>query len=150
MNVEIRKISQTEYALLKEFLLYAVLIPTGFHPPSKKRLNEPALPVCLDGFGLKPGDCGVVAVQEGRLIGAAWARKTGGSGSGDTPSLAISLLPEFRGTGTGTRLLAALLKALGEEKPDPSPALGEKRSSREPAGAFPGGALNRRAWGALV
>lgn len=50
------------------------------------------------------------------MIGAAWCRIMEDYGHIDssTPSLAISLLPEYRGQGTGTQLLNGLLLLLRE------------------------------------
>ena len=50
------------------------------------------------------------------MIGAAWCRimEDYGHIDDDTPSLAISLLPGYRGRGIGTRLLGGLLRLLQE------------------------------------
>ena len=50
------------------------------------------------------------------MIGAAWCRIMADYGHIDssTPSLAISLLPEYRGLGIGTQLLNSLLLLLQE------------------------------------
>ena len=58
----------------------------------------------------------MVAEAEGKVVGAAWCRimEDYGHIDNDTPSLAISLLPEYRGQGTGTRLLNGLLLLLRE------------------------------------
>src|SRR5699024_2650916 len=67
-------------------------------------------------FGTQPGDHCLVAEVERKVIGTAWCRimEDYGHIDNDTPSLAISLLPEYRGQGTGTQLLNALLLLLRE------------------------------------
>lgn len=62
------------------------------------------------------GDHCIVAEAAGKVVGAAWCRIMEDYGHIDngTPSLAISLLPEYRGQGTGTQLLNGLLCLLRE------------------------------------
>jgi len=55
-----------------------------------------------------------VAEQNGQIIGAAWTRIIPAYGHIDnrTPELAISILPEFRGYGIGTKLMKKLFEVL--------------------------------------
>jgi len=57
---------------------------------------------------------GVVAERGGRIAGAAWTRIIPAYGhlDSDTPELAVSLLPEYRGKGIGTKLMKALFDLL--------------------------------------
>jgi len=59
-------------------------------------------------------DCGVVAEQDGNIIGAAWTRVIPAYGhiDNETPELAISVLPEHRGQGVGTMLIERLFELL--------------------------------------
>lgn len=68
----------------------------------------------MDGFGQSPHDRAFAAVAEGRVAGAVWVRIMDDYGHVDseTPSFALSLLPEFRGQGLGTALLHAMLDQL--------------------------------------
>ena len=67
-----------------------------------------------EGWG-RAGDEGFIAEEEGRPIGAAWFRffskdaPAFGFIDEETPELGIALIPEARGQGVGTELLAALL-----------------------------------------
>lgn len=116
MNTIIRKIRTEEYGLLREFLYQAIYLPEGVEPPPRSVIDLPELHVYIADFGTSPGDHGLVAEVEKKVIGAAWCRMMEDYGhiDNDTPSLAISLLPEYRGQGTGTRLLNGLLRLLRE------------------------------------
>ena len=110
----VREIISTEYPLLEDFLYHAIFVPHGEKPPSRDILKEPDVFVYIDGFGRKPGDCGVVAETDGRIVGAAWTRIIPAYGhiDNDTPELATSVLPEYRGQKIGTMLMTRLFELL--------------------------------------
>ena len=114
MNTIIRKIRPEEHDLLREFLYQAIYLPEGVEPPPRSVVDLPELQVYVTDFGTRPGDYCMAAEAEGKVVGAAWCRimEDYGHMDSDTPSLAISLLPEYRGQGTGTRLLNGLLHLL--------------------------------------
>lgn len=116
MNTIIREICPEEHNLLREFLYQAIYLPEGVEPPPRSVVDLPELQVYVADFGTRPGDYCMVAEAEGNVVGAAWCRIMEDYGHIDssTPSLAISLLPEYRGQGTGTRLLNGLLLLLRE------------------------------------
>ena len=116
MDTIIRRIRPEEYDLLREFLYQAIYLPEGTQPPPRSVIDLPELQVYLAGFGTRPGDHCLVAETEGNVVGAAWSRimEDYGHIDRDTPSLAISLLPDYRGRGIGTRLLSGLLRLLQE------------------------------------
>ena len=116
MNTIIRKIPLEEHVLLREFLYHAIYLPQGVEPPSQSVIDLPELQVYIADFGTRPGDHCIVAEAAGKVVGAAWCRIMADYGhiDNDTPSLAISLLPEYRGLGIGTRLLNDLLLLLQE------------------------------------
>ena len=116
MNTIIRKIRPEEHNLLREFLYQAIYLPEGMEPPPRSIIDLPELQVYVTDFGTQPGDHCLVVEVERKVIGAAWCRimEDYGHIDNDTPSLAISLLPEYRGQGTGTQLLNALLLLLRE------------------------------------
>jgi GNAT superfamily N-acetyltransferase len=78
---------------------------------------ETEIPVSryVDRWG-RAGDAAVIALDEGRPVGAAWFRlypeRSPGYGFVDeqTPELTIAVVPGKRGRGFGTELLAALLE----------------------------------------
>lgn len=116
MNTIIRKIRPEEHDLLREFLYQAIYLPEGLEPPPRSVVDLPELQVYIADFGTRPGDHCIVAEAAGKVVGAAWCRIMADYGhiDNDTPSLAISLLPEYRGLGIGTQLLNALLLLLRE------------------------------------
>lgn len=116
MNTIIRKIRLEEHDLLREFLYQAIYLPQGVEPPPRSVIDLPELQVYIADFGTRPGDHCIVAEAAGKMVGAAWCRIMEDYGHIDssTPSLAISLLPEYRGQGTGTQLLNGLLLLLRE------------------------------------
>ena len=116
MNTIIRKIRPEEHVLLREFLYQAIYLPEDVEPPPRSVVDLPELQVYIEDFGTRPGDhCLVVEVEE-KVVGAAWSRIMADYGhiDNDIPSLAISLLPEYRGLGIGTQLLNGLLLLLRE------------------------------------
>ncbi|MDR3294968.1 MAG: GNAT family N-acetyltransferase [Clostridiales Family XIII bacterium] len=112
-----RPISPAEYPLLADFLYHAIFIPPGTEPAPREVIEKPEIAVYIDGFGSQKGDTGVLSVQENKIVGAAWTRIIPAFGRIDdeTPELAISVLPEYRGQGTGTELLKALFEKLSEQ-----------------------------------
>lgn len=116
MNTIIREIRPEGYDLLREFLYQAIYLPEGVEPPPRSVVDLPELQIYIADFGTRPGDHCLAAEVEGKVVGAAWCRIMEDYGHIDssTPSLAISLLPEYRGRGIGTQLLNALLLLLRE------------------------------------
>ena len=116
MNTIIRQIRPEEHGLLREFLYQAIYLPDGVEPLPRPIVDLPELQVYVTDFGTRPGDHCLVAEVEKKVVGAAWCRVMEDYGhiDNDTPSLAISLLPEYRGRGIGTQLLNALLLLLRE------------------------------------
>ena len=116
MSTIIREIRPEEHDLLREFLYQAIYLPEGVEPPPRSVVDLPELQIYIADFGTRPGDRCLVAEAEGKVAGAAWCRIMVDYGhiDNDTPSLAISLLPEYRGLGIGAQLLNALLLLLQE------------------------------------
>ncbi len=69
----------------------------------------------VDRWG-RPGDAAVIALEEGRPVGAAWYRLYPESAPGygfvdaETPELTIAVVPGKRGRGFGGELLDALVE----------------------------------------
>lgn len=114
MKYKIRQMKETEYPLLNDFLYEAIYIPDGIEPPPKTIIDSPELQVYVADFGKKQQDLAFVAELDSKLIGAVWARIMNDYGHIDnlTPSLAISVFKEYRGSGIGTALLKELISVL--------------------------------------
>ena len=93
MNYTIRKIKETEYSLLEDFLYEAIFVPEGVDPPPRSIVNAPELQVYIKNFGTQKHDKALVAEADNKIIGAVWVRIMNDYGhiDDDTPSFAISL-----------------------------------------------------------
>ena len=116
-GIVIRELQPEETDLLKVFLYEAIFIPEGTAPPARDIVERPELRLYYDGFGSGTADHCLAAEADGRVIGAVWTRIMNDYGHVDdeTPSFAISLLPEYRGQGIGTRLMRDMLSLLKEQ-----------------------------------
>lgn len=116
INAKVRAMRESDHSCLPEFCYQAVFVPEGAEPPPRSIVNDPEILRYIYNFGTGHGDLGVVAEQNGQVIGAAWTRIIPGYGHVDseTPELAISILPEFRSYGIGTKLMKKLFAILRE------------------------------------
>ncbi len=110
----IRELRSDETYILKDFLYEAIFIPEGEVPPDRSIVERPELRVYYEDFGKYSSDLCIVAEDNGKITGAVWTRIMDDYGhvDDDTPSFAISLYKEYRGRGTGTRLMTAMLDHL--------------------------------------
>ena len=115
-GIVIEKLRLEEKELLKFFLYEAIFIPKGVEAPPRDIVEQPELRIYYEDFGTGPADHCLVARAEGRVVGAVWTRIMNDYGHVDdeTPSFAISLIPEFRGQGIGTALMREMLSLLKE------------------------------------
>lgn len=113
-RIVLRELRAGEEEWLKVFLYEAIFVPEGVTPPDRSIIERPELSLYYDGFGSGRADYCFVAEDDGRIIGAVWTRIMDDYGHIDdeTPSFAISLYPEYRGQGIGTRLMTKMLECL--------------------------------------
>ena len=116
MQFTVRKLKDSEYPVLADFLYEAIFIPEGVAPPPRDIIEQPELRVYIDDFGHKKGDMALAAECDGKIVGAVWVRIMNDYGhiDDDTPSFAISLFKEYRGMGIGTELMRKMLIRLRE------------------------------------
>jgi len=114
LDLMIREIKHEDYPVLEDFLYRGIYVPPGAEALPRSVIHKPEIYVYIDGFGEKSGDCGVVMESDGKAVGAAWARIIPAYGhiDDDTPELAVSVLPEYRGQGIGTTMLNRLFELL--------------------------------------
>jgi len=114
INAKVRVMRSSDYKYLPEFLYHAIYVPEGKEAPARDIIYDPNVFIYIKDFGSLPGDMGVVAEQNGQIVGAAWTRIIPAYGYVDqnTPELAISVLPSFRGCGTGSKLMKKLFEEL--------------------------------------
>ncbi|MBP7692260.1 MAG: GNAT family N-acetyltransferase [Anaerolineales bacterium] len=110
----IRPLTKHDGELVRTFLYHALHVFTGRPPFPLEIVEQPELRRYFAGWG-RPGDSGVAAKQGVQAVGAVWLRlwtaDDHGYGYVDeaTPEISIAVLPDYRGRGIGSRLLARLL-----------------------------------------
>ena len=114
MSLIIRPIRPNETILLLDFLYEAVHQPDASHLAPRTILQHPSLWKYVEGFGTQEGDLCVVAEIDKVIVGAAWTRFIHSYGFVDnkTPELSISLYPQYRNQGIGTKLMFDIFEEL--------------------------------------
>ena len=98
-----------------EFFLYeAIFIPEGIEPPPREIIFSPELQIYIKNFGEGRADFCFVAEIDKKIVGAAWSRIMNDYGHIDdqTPSLALSVLKNYRHQGIATTLMKNLLEKI--------------------------------------
>ena len=113
----IRKISQDDFYLLREFTWESCFLPPGEEPFERDILELPHVSCYYKDFGKQAGDHGVVAEVNGKVVGIAWTRimPVLNVFNNDTTVLSNAVLAEYRNKGIGAAMLAALFELLREE-----------------------------------
>ena len=116
MDYAVRHIRHGEWPLLEGFLYEAIYVPEGFEGevPRSVIYDDSKCRAAYEGFGSLPDDRAVVAIADGKVVGACWVRTTDEYGHIDdaTPSFSISLYKPYRGRGIGTAMMRAMLDEL--------------------------------------
>jgi GNAT superfamily N-acetyltransferase len=95
--------------------------PGAGAPPKEQLLAFPQLTMFHEGWG-RTGDTGLVAEEDGRLLGLAWYRffteQVHGEGYVDeqTPEVAVAVVDGQRGRGLGTALMDAIHARAREQR----------------------------------
>ena len=107
--MELREAVAADEPFLEEMLRLAM----GWRDGARAELT-PATAKYVRGYG-RPGDHGVVAVEDGAAIGATWYRffeaadASYGYVGDDVPELTLAVAPEARGRGVARALLERLI-----------------------------------------
>ena len=114
MEFSVYEMKPSEYPMLDEFLYQAIFVPEGVQLPPRDIIERPELQVYIRNFGQQKGDSCLAADVDGQIVGAVWVRIMNDYGHIDdeTPSFAISILPQYRGQGIGSALMRAMLERL--------------------------------------
>lgn len=113
----IREMQPNEYHELEKFLYEAIFIPENTPPPPREIITRPELQIYIKNFGEQSSDICFVAEIDKKIVGACWARIINNYGHIDnkTPSLALSVLKNFRRRGIATALLKKIFAQLAEK-----------------------------------
>lgn len=120
MNYSIRSLQENELPVLEKMLYHALHVPEGMDAFPWDAIYHPNTYAYIKDFGSLPDDYCLVADMDGRIIGAVWVRllfepvKGYGNIDSKTPEFAISVLPDYRGRGIGSKLMHATLMHLAE------------------------------------
>lgn len=116
-RTRIRPLRSEELPLMDRFLYEAIFQRKGQPRLPREITAQPELRVYIQDFGAKRGDHCLCAEECGRVVGMVWTRIIPGYGHLDdeTPEFAISVLPEVRGRGIGSRLMSAMLALLRQQ-----------------------------------
>ena len=111
--IEIKELRKPDYPILEEFIYWAIFMPPGEKLPERSIIYDSSIFIYIENFG-NENDCGVFAEVDGKAVGAAWTRIILAYGHIDdkTPELALSILPEYRNQGIGTKLMKKLFELL--------------------------------------
>lgn len=114
VKLTIREIKSDEHGELENFLYEAIYIPEGQSKPPRKILERQELQVYIKNFGTQAADVCFVAEVDGKIVGACWSRIMNDYGHLDdeTPSLALSVLKNFRRKGIATALMKKICSRL--------------------------------------
>lgn len=110
----IREMRPSEFGALENFLYEAIFVPAGISQPPREIILQPELQIYIKNFGAGRADFAFVAEIGGEIVGVAWSRIMHDYGHIDdeTPSLALSVLKNFRRAGLATALIQSLLEKL--------------------------------------
>lgn len=113
-SVTLRPLTSADEPFLWEMLYHAIHVEPGKSPPPHDIVQQPDIAKYVANWG-RPGDDGLVALDDDKQVGAAWLRlfaardKGYGYVADDVPELSIANLPDYRGKGIGTLLLSNLI-----------------------------------------
>lgn len=110
----IRKMSEEEYPLLRDFLYDAIFQRDENNLLPRNVIDNPELRIYIEDFGKKEQDFCLCAELGKDVIGAVWVRDIPAYGhiADGVPEFAISVKKAHRGTGVGTRLMQEMIKHL--------------------------------------
>ena len=115
-EVLIRPIEAKDFPVMKELLYEAIYQEPGSRKLPFEVIEKPEIWNYIEAFGTRENDLGFVAESNGRVIGAAWSRilfapiRGYGNLDAKTPELAIAVLPDYRDSGIGSKLLNTLIR----------------------------------------
>src|SRR5262245_40270423 len=141
-------------------VLWDFLAMAAYEPDAQAAKAVPSVSKYIVSWR-RPGDFGFIAEQNGKIIGAAWARRFSAEqlkfyyGDEETPKVAIGVEPNARRQGVGEQLMRALIGeaarhglglCLSVRSENPARRLYERLGFRD----IPGSAVTNRAGGTSI
>ena len=108
---------KSDFDEMENFLYEAIFVPEFIPQPPREIIYQPRLQVYIKNFGQGTADFCFVAEVENKTVGACWSRIMNDYGHIDdqTPSIALSVLKNFRRRGIATALMKNLIDKLTAE-----------------------------------
>ena len=114
--IELREMTKEDCPHMWDFLYEAIFIHPGEEPLPRDIVYRDDMVIYINGFDPQNnrGDCGILAEEDGKIVGMAWVRciKCDGYVDDETPILSISLMPDYRGQSIGTSVMEQLFDLL--------------------------------------
>jgi ribosomal protein S18 acetylase RimI-like enzyme len=113
--IEYRPATPADEPFLWMMLYLSIYVAPGAERPPANIIEKPELARYLEGWG-GWGDAGLIATSNNSPVGAIWSRLFSADNAAygfvdeDTPEIAMAVIPEFRGQGIGSRLLAGMIQ----------------------------------------
>ncbi|MBU0475385.1 MAG: GNAT family N-acetyltransferase [Bacteroidetes bacterium] len=119
MDIVFRIISENDFEFLKDMLYLAIYVPEGVEPFPIEIIENPEISKYIDNWGRKD-DFGIIAIDKNvnKKVGLIWIRtfpeeiKSYGFINEETPELSMSVIPEYRGKGIGTKMIEKLFEEI--------------------------------------
>lgn len=114
-NIIIRKILPEEYSFMESIMYEAIYHPDPKNPYPKEVIYLPQVKVYWENWGKGADDHCLVAIVDGKMVGAVWIRTFQGNLKGcgfideQTPEIAIALFEEYRGKGIGSQMMEQMI-----------------------------------------
>ena len=114
-HMHYRNATESDAPALWEMLTYAASMVGPVEENTGAARADASLAAYVQGFGTRRGDVGVVAIEAGEIVGAAWVRLAStvaahySVASAAEPEMAFGVRPGLRGQGVGTEILRRLL-----------------------------------------
>ena len=111
--INYRPLTQSDEPFLWDMLYLAIYVPEGQSPPPREIIHQPEFRRYVEGWS-RPGDMGIIALEDNVPLGAAWLRLFSPAKPGygfvdeDTPELSIAVSADARNQGVGSELITLI------------------------------------------
>ncbi|BES63887.1 hypothetical protein SANA_03260 [Gottschalkiaceae bacterium SANA] len=118
MEINLRERQESDQSFMEEMLYEAIYVHEG-ERPDPSIIEDPKLARYIN-FGQEKEMCMIAEDSEDMAVGACWLhwfpKENPGYGftHEEVPELSISILPEYRGQGIGTKMINAIIEKMPE------------------------------------